>query len=290
MYPDASGFSPQNIWYMRSFYMAWTAEVTKLQQPVGELDGKQLPSIICGLPWGHNLLLLSRIDNPPERLWYAHKAMEHGWSRNILSLQIERGLHKQRGRAVTNFSATLPPPQSDLASQTLRDPYVLDFLAVGKHAREREVEAALMIHIRRFLLELGAGFAFVGQQVPITVDGETYHLDLLFYHLRLRCFVIIELKTGKFKPEHAGKMNFYLSAVDDLLRHPEDRPSIGLILCKKRGRVSAEYALRDMRKPIGIAEWTLKLIESLPIEYRGRLPTISEIELEFKPTRRGKSA
>ncbi len=196
-------------------------------------------------------------------------------------MQIESDLYGRQGKAVTNFAATLPPPQSDLAQQTLKDPYLFDFLTLDPEAHERDLETGLLAHVQRFLLELGAGFAFVGRQVHLEVGGEDFYLDLLFYHLKLRCFVVIDLKMKAFRPEDAGKMNFYLSAVDDRLRHPEDRPSIGLILCKAGDRVMAEYALRDVAKPIGVAEWQTRLVQSLPEHLQGSLPTIAELEAEL---------
>lgn len=279
-FPGISGFSPQNMWYMRAFYLAWTAEVANLQQPVGGLDGENLPQAVGEIPWGHNLQLLSKLNDPIRRLWYAQKIIEHGWSRAVLVHQIESGLHEREGKAVTNFDRTLPPPQSDLARQALKDPYVFDFLTLAEDAAERELEQGLLAHIRKFLLELGTGFAFVGQQYHLDVGGEAFYIDLLFYHLRLRCFLVIDLKVEPFKPEFAGKMNFYLSAVDDLLRHPDDKPSIGLILCKDRNKVVVEYALRDTRKPMGVAAY--RLTASLPKYLKDSLPSIEQLEAELK--------
>jgi len=207
--------------------------------------------------------------------------MEHGWSRNVLALQIESRLHERQGRALTNFAATLPAPQSDLAAQTLKDPYVFDFLTLDATARERELELGLLDHIQKFLVELGVGFSFVGRQYRLEVAGEEYLLDLLFYHLRLRCFVVVDLKMETFKPEFAGKMNFYLSAVDDQLRHRDDQPSIGLLLCRGKNRIVVEYALRDVKKPIGVSEWRTRLVESLPKKLQPSLPTIAQIEEEL---------
>ncbi|OJW05293.1 MAG: hypothetical protein BGO49_31190 [Planctomycetales bacterium 71-10] len=265
-FPEMAGFSPRNLRYMRAFAEAWPDE------PI-------VQQLVAQLPWGHNVRLLDRVRDPEERAWYARKAVEHGWSRSILELQIEGGLHRRQGKAVTNFRATLPPPQSDLAQQVLKDPYNFDFLTLGDDARERELERGLLEHIRAFLLELGVGFAFVGSQHRIEVDGEDFYLDLLFYHLKLRSYVVVELKTTEFRPEYAGKMNFYLSAVDDLLRHPQDGPSIGLILCKAKGGVMAEYALRDVGKPIGVSGF--KLAESLPESLQGSLPTVEDLEAEL---------
>ncbi len=240
------------------------------------------PHPVAEIPWGQNLELLFKLKDPAERLWYAAKTLEHGWSRAILTVQIESDLYGRQGKAVSNFANTLPPPQSDLAQQTLKDPYLFDFLTLHDDAIERDLETGLMDHIRKFLLEMGAGFAFVGQQVHLVVGEEDFYIDLLFYHLKLRCFVVIDLKMRKFTPEDAGKMNFYLSTVDSQMKHPSDAPSIGLVLCKTRDRITAEYALRDIAKPIGVAEWQTKLVASLPESLKSSLPSIAEIEAEFE--------
>jgi predicted nuclease of restriction endonuclease-like (RecB) superfamily len=296
-FPGTAGFSPQNVWFMRSFYLAWPAMAEKpsqvvresktaiLSQPVRESSASAPPAPISELPWGHNRLLLTKLDTPAIRLWYAHKAIEHGWSRAVLTHHIETQLHKREGKAVTNFQRTLPPPQSDLAEQTLKDPYNFDFLTLRSDAHERDLEQGLLDHIQKFLLELGVGFAFVGRQYHMEISGQDYYLDLLFYHLRLRCYVVIDLKMKAFEPEFAGKMNFYLSAVDDQLRHADDRPSIGLLLCKERDHLTVEYALRDLKKPIGVAQWQTKLVESLPKKLKGSLPTVAEIEAELDQSR-----
>jgi predicted nuclease of restriction endonuclease-like (RecB) superfamily len=284
-FPGTAGFSPQNVWFMRSFYLAWPAMPQKLSQAVRESATSASPAPISDLPWGHNRLLLTKLETPAIRLWYAHKAIEHGWSRAVLTHHIETQLHKREGKAVTNFQRTLPPTQSDLAEQTLKDPYNLDFLTLRSDAHERDLEQGLLDHIQKFLLELGVGFAFVGRQYHMEISGQDYYLDLLFYHLRLRCYVVIDLKMKAFEPEFAGKMNFYLSAVDDQLRHADDRPSIGLLLCKERDHLTVEYALRDLKKPIGVAQWQTKLVESLPRNLKGSLPTVAEIEAELDNAR-----
>ncbi|MBI3794840.1 MAG: DUF1016 family protein [Nitrospinae bacterium] len=274
---------------MRSFHLAWTEEV--LAQPVRELDGINLPKTISGIPWGHNITIIEKRKNPAERLWYAQQTIANGWSRSMLQHWIESDLYSRQGKAVTNFNATLPPLHSDLANELIRDPYNFDFLTLRENAAERELERGLMEHIRKFLIELGSGFAFVGQQVHLEVDGEDFYLDLLFYHLRLRCYVVIDLKARQFKPEYAGKMNFYLSAVDDLLRHPDDKSSIGIVLCKTHSKVIAEYALRHLAKPVGVTRYVTKLVESLPNSLKGSLPTVKQIETELAhtpKTRRGK--
>jgi len=265
-FPDMQGFSPRNLKYMRAFAEAWPEE-TIVQQAAAQL------------PWFHNCVLLDKVKNPTERTWYIEQAIENGWSRNILVMQIESGLYRRQGSAITNFKATLPAPQSDLAQQLLKDPYNFDFLTLTKEAQERDLERELLAHLRQFLIELGVGFAFVGSQVPLDIGGEDFRLDLLFYHLKLRCFVVIDLKVGPFKPEYAGKMNFYLAAVDDTLRHADDKPSIGLILCKAKNRIIAEYALRNTNTPMGISEF--KQLEKLPPQLKGTLPTIEEIEAEL---------
>jgi predicted nuclease of restriction endonuclease-like (RecB) superfamily len=278
-FPGIEGFSSRNIWRMRAFYLAWTEEVGKLPRPVAGADGQSLPQPVAEIPWGHNVWLLEKIKEPGERLWYAQGTLAHGWSRAVLAHQIETGLYRRQGKAVTNFERLLPPPQSDLAQQTLKDPYVFDFLMLSEDARERDLERGLVAHIRKFLLELGVGFAFVGSQVHLEVEDEDFYLDLLFYHLRLGCFVVIDLKMEPFKPEFAGKMNFYLSAVDARFRHPGDQPSIGIILCKTRKRLIAEYALRNTRTPIGVSEYTLT--RTVPSELKSSLPSVRELEKEL---------
>lgn len=266
-FPDMRGFSRANLMYMRAFAEAWSdAEI--VQQPVGQL------------PWGHNLMLLSKLKTQAERRWYASKAIEHNWSRNVLVMQIETRLHERNGTAVTNFEVSLPKHQSDLARESLKDPYRFDFLGLGDEAQEREVEHALVKHVTEFLLELGAGFAFVGRQVLLNVGGDDFFIDLLFYHLKLRCYVVIELKGGQFKPEHLGQLSFYLTAVDRQVKHEHDNPTIGLLLCKSKNKVVAEYALGDKTQPMDIAEY--KLLESLPEPLQTNLPSIEQIERELE--------
>lgn len=268
-FPEMQGFSPRNLKYMRAFAQAWPDESIVQER-------------LAQIPWYHNITLLEKIKDPEQRLWYARSAVEHGWTRDVLVHQIESGLFRRQGKALTNFERTLAAPQSELARQLLKDPYNFDFLTLGEAARERDLERGLLEHLRDFLLELGVGFAFVGSQYPLTVAGEEFALDLLFYHLRLRCFVVLELKIGRFEPEYVGKMNFYLSAVDDLLRHPADGPTIGLILCKSRNEVIAEYALRDTSKPIGVSAY--QLTAALPEALRASLPTIKDLEAELRKT------
>lgn len=237
-----------------------------------------LPQLVAKLPWFHHVILMEKVKDRATRLWYMQHAVEHGWSRAVLTVQIEARAHRRAGKAVTNFAQTLPPPQSDLAQQVLKDPYTFDFLTLSTAARERELEQGLTDHIQKFLVELGVGFAFVGRQVHLEVGGEDYYLDLLFYHLKLRCFVVLDLKMEAFKPEFAGKMNFYLTAVDEQMRHADDQPTIGLLLCKEKNRLTVEYALRDVKKPIGVAEWKTRLVESLPRQLRGALPSVEDLE------------
>ena len=233
-----------------------------------------------GRPWGHSLVLLAKLKTEEDRRWYAAKAIEHHWSRNVLVMQIETRLRERSGNAVTNFDERLPQPQSDLARESLKDPYRFDFLGLGEQAQEREIEHALVKHVTEFLLELGAGFAFVGRQVLLDVGGEEFFIDLLFYHLKLRCYVVVELKAGKFKPEHLGQLGFYLTAVDRQVKTEHDQPTIGLLLCKSKNEVVAEYALGDKSQPMGVAEY--KLIESLPAELQTSLPSIEQIENELQ--------
>lgn len=294
-FPGVGGFSPLNVWRMRAFYAAHVAAAVNLSRPVTdsraseklspavtESDERAIASLppepFASLPWSHNLVLLHKLDTAADRLWYASKALEFGWSRNVLALNIESELHVRQGRATTNFGATLPPTQSDLAQSITKDPYLFDFLALREGANERAVEDGLIRHVEKFLLELGAGFALVGRQVHVEVSQRDFYLDLLFYHLTLRCFVVIDLKAGEFTPEAAGKMNFYLSAVDERFKQPTDQPSIGLILCRSKDRVIAEYALRDLNKPIGISDYVTRLVDSLPEALEGSVPSVAELE------------
>jgi predicted nuclease of restriction endonuclease-like (RecB) superfamily len=270
-FPDMKGLSRANLMYMRAFAEAWPELADNaqfVQQPVGQI------------PWGHNIALLTKLKDAEQRRWYAARAIEHGWSRAILVHQMESRLIDREGKAITNFRQNLPASGSELARQTLKDPYVFDFLNLGPEARERDIETALTQHITQFLLELGAGFAFVGRQVPVQVGGEDFHLDLLFYHLRLRCYIVVELKAGDLKPEHVGQLSFYLSAVDSEIKTSADGDTIGLLLCKTRNKLVAEYALRGNAKPIGIAEYQLS--RALPADLEDKLPSVERIEQEFR--------
>ncbi len=267
-FPDIKGFSSRNLKYMRALAEAWPEPVF-------------VQEVLAQIPWYHHIALLDKIDDFKTREWYIRKTIENGWSRNVLVHQIELKLHERQGSALTNFSRTLPSPQSDLAQQILKDPYQFDFLALGAKAKERDLELGLLRHLRDFLIELGVGFSFVGSQFHLEVGEQDYYLDLLFYHLKLRCYVVIDLKVADFIPEYAGKMNFYLSAVDNVLRHEQDAPSIGLILCKSKNGLVVEYALRDTGKPIGVSEYIVKFTESLPQDLAEDLPSIKQIETEL---------
>jgi predicted nuclease of restriction endonuclease-like (RecB) superfamily len=240
------------------------------------LDEAILQRSVAKLPWRHNIALLEKLKLSEERIWYAEQALENGWSRDVLVLQIENQLHRRLGGAVTNFKQVLPKHQSDLAQSLLKDPYHLDFLSLSKDAQERDLENALVTHIRDFLIELGVGFAFVGSQFPIEVDGREYRVDMLFYHLRIRCYVVVELKIGDFQPSFGSQVNFYISAIDDLIRHPDDQPTIGLILCTSKSKTVVEYALRNLNTPIGVATHRLsKQIEE-------NLPSVEQLEMELE--------
>jgi predicted nuclease of restriction endonuclease-like (RecB) superfamily len=272
------GFSPSNLKYMRYF-----AEQCPSCQ-IGQQPADQLP-------WFHIVTILTKTQ-PANREWYAANTVAGGWSRSTLERNIKNRLHKRQGAAVSNFAERLPSPQSSLAQETLKDPYLFDFLGLADNAHEREIENALIRHVSQFLLELGVGFAFVGRQYRLEVAGDEFFIDLLFYHTRLKCYVVIELKASAFKPEHAGQLNFYLSAVDAQIKAPDDHPTIGLLLCKSRNKIVAEYALRNVHSPIGVAEY--QLVASLPKELKTELPSIEEIEAMLAesaelPPRRKKS-
>ncbi len=272
-FPQMAGFSRTNISRMRALYRAYE----KCAQAVPKIES--LP--VFNIPWGHNVVLLQKIKSADLRLWYAEKSVENGWSRAILEMQIESRLHERTGKAITNFTQTLPAPDSDMAQQSLKDPYIFDFLTLHEKAIEREVEQGLIDHIQKFLLELGQGFSFVGRQKHIVVGDSDFYIDLLFYHLKLRCYLVVELKAIPFKPDYVGQLNLYLSAVDDLLRHPDDKPTIGLLLCKTKNDFVAEYALRNLKTPMGVASYKTELVESLPKNLKWSLPTVEEIEAEL---------
>jgi predicted nuclease of restriction endonuclease-like (RecB) superfamily len=267
-FPDMGGLSSRNLLSMKLFAEAYP-------------DGPIAKQPVSQLPWGQIVRLIQMVKDPAVREFYIREIIAHGWSRDILEIQIRNQLHLRAGKPQNNFALTMPPADSDLAAQLFKDPYLFDFLGTADPRRETEVEQALVSHIQKFLLELGTGFAFVGRQVPLEVGGEDYPLDLLFYHLKLRRYVVIELKARAFTPGDVGQLNLYLSAVDDLLRHPDDQPTIGLLLCRKKNKLVAEYALRGLDQSIAVAEWQTQLTESLPEDLRGSLPSIEEIEAEL---------
>lgn len=266
-FPDASGYSRTNIFYFQRFYQYYKDASEKVQQ------------LVVQIPWGHNILIFRKIKDLKAAEFYLLSTIENGWSRNILDLQIDTQLHERQGKAITNFSRTLPSPQSELAEQTLKDPYIFSFLSLEKEAHELDMERQLVKHVVDLLLEMGAGFAFIGRQYSLEIGAKTYALDLLFYNYKLRCFFVVDLKMEAFKPEFAGKMNFYLSGVDDLLKSAEDKPSIGLVLCRSKDHIEVEYALRDLNKPIGVSEFQLTNV--LPANLRSSLPTVEDLEREL---------
>jgi predicted nuclease of restriction endonuclease-like (RecB) superfamily len=283
-FPDMKGFSVRNLKYCRTFYTFYNNQigqqaVAQLQIPNNHKDGK-LQQLVAQLPWGHNILIFTKAKDIQEALFYIQKTRENNWSRNILDHQVSSKLYERQGKAISNFKTTLPAPLSDLAIETLKDPYVFDFLTLGERYRDQDIEKQLIQHISKFLLELGKGFAFIGNQYLLNIADQDYYLDLLFYHTKLKCYVVIELKNTRFIPEVAGKLNFYLSAVDGLIKDESDNPTIGILLCKDKNNIEAEFALRDMNKPMGVSE--LRLVQSLPEDLQSSLPTIAEIEKEFR--------
>ena len=297
-FPDMKGFSRSNLFYIRKFHQFYSNRL--VQQPAGlneaeEVDSMQQPvklnetiSVqqpvglnlpIYSVPWGHHVLILDKVKDVEAAMFYLHQTIEYNWSRSILTLQIEQDLFKRQGKAITNFQTTLPENQAKIAGQILKDPYNFGFLTLEPRVQELEIEKLLCDQITKFLLELGKGFAFIGRQYPVQVGDKGYRLDLLFYHIRLRCFVVIDLKTGEFEPEFAGKMNFYLTIIDNQLKLAEDNTSIGIILCKSKNKLEVEYALQGMTKPIGVSEFTVT--QALPAELKSTLPTVEEFENEL---------
>ncbi|TYT74727.1 DUF1016 domain-containing protein [Desulfobotulus mexicanus] len=294
-FPDIQGFSRTNIYYIKKFYeyfITFSEQEQIIPPPGGQMGsvlthqyGSQsyppiIPQIGGQLPWSHIKILLDKVSDHQETLFYIRETIENGWSRDVLAFQIKSRLYQRQGKSVSNFQQTLPTPQSDLAQQTIKDPYIFDFLSMTKSYNERDIENQLISHITKFLLELGKGFAFIGRQYHLEVGESDYYLDLLFYHIKLKCYVVIELKNTKFIPEYAGKLNFYLSAVDSLLKAEDDKPTIGMLLCRDKNRIETEFALRDMNKPMGVSEFTLT--EILPDELKGSLPTVEEIEEDMR--------
>ena len=283
-YPDPGGFSPPAV--AKSLLEEEVPRaVAKSSARIVQAELAPTPhSLLWAVPWAHHVVLLEKVKDPATRRWYMEQTLVNGWSRNVLGLQVDAHAHARHGKAVTNFAALLPPPQSDLAQQALKDPYIFDFLTLTEPFQERELETELVRHLEKFLLELGQGFAFVGRQFRLDVGDEDFYVDLLFYHLRLRAFVVIDLKKGRFKPEYAGKLNFYCNVVNDRLKHPTDAPTIGLILCQTRDRLLAEYSFAGIDKPIGIS--TYELTRALPARLKSALPTVEEIEAELAPVSR----
>ena len=281
-FPGMSGFSRDNVYRMRAFFLAYSGQVAIVAQPVPQLEPVAPPMPMLQIPWGHNITLFQQVKDHETRLWYAKATKEHGWSRAVLVHQIETDLYRRKGKAVSNFDKALPAATSDLARETLKDPYTFQFLSLAEEHEEAELERGLVAHIQKFLLELGVGFTFVGSQYHMEVGGDDFYLELLFYHLKLRSFVIIDLKSRAFSPEAVGKMNFYVTAVDEILRHPSDNRSIGIILCKSKNHIVAEYALRDIEKPLAISTYVTKLLESIPEELKKELEPPSD----EKPKRR----
>ncbi len=266
-FPNLKGFSVRNLKYMKQWYLFW-------------IKGQQAVAQIFKIPWGHNIVIITKCKNIDEALFYVKKTIEKGYSRAVLVHQIESNLFSRSNKAINNFDKKLPAPQSDLAKEITKDPYCFDFLSLNEKYNEKELENALMDHLTNFLLELGSGFAFVGRQYRLEITGEEFFIDLLFYHIKLKCYVVIELKTTKFKPEYAGKLNFYITAVDKEIKEPNDNPTIGILICKSKNNTIVEYALNSIEKPIGVSEY--KLFKELPKELKSALPSIEEIENQLQ--------
>jgi predicted nuclease of restriction endonuclease-like (RecB) superfamily len=283
-FPDVKGFSRTNLFYIRKWFLFYQQPEQMLQISselfAGSTSGEIIPQLVGQIPWGHNREIITKCSTVQEALYYVHETIRQNWSRSMLILQIEGKLYQRQGKAIHNFQATLPAPQADLARETLKNPYNFDFLSLGIEAQERDLETALTDHIQKFLLELGQGFAYMGRQYHVTAGGKDYYLDLLFYHTRLRCFIIVELKVKEFEPEFIGKLNFLLNVVDDKLKHQHDQPSIGILLCKTPVKVIVEYALKNVMNPLGVAEY--QILNSIPENLKGELPTIEELENELK--------
>lgn len=279
-FPEMKGFSARNLWYMKKWFLFYSGNEIKLHQLGAEFQQQKLPQLVAEIPWRHHTEIITKCKSVDEALFYLRKTKQEGWSRAILIHFIEIDLFHAQGKSISNFSSTLPPLQSELAQETLKDPYNFDFLMLTDGYKEKELEKALTDNLTRFLLELGTGFAFAGHQVPIQVGKSTYYIDMLFYHFRMKCFIVVELKTVKFEPEFAGKLNFYVTAVDRQLRRQDDNPTIGLLICKDKEDVVAEYTLADIHKPLGVSAYDLRNI--LPEEFKSSLPTIEEIERNMK--------
>ena len=279
-FPSMSGFSPRNLKRMVRFYKEYQDEFEKVPLAVAQMENLKGQPIVAQISWTHNLILIEKIKDKELRYWYMVQTLQNGWSKDVLSLMIKSEVHKRAGNLVSNFKQILPPFESDLVQQSFKDPYIFDFLTITEPFREKELENSLIKHMEKFLIELGSGFAFVGRQYKLEIGDDEFYIDLLFYHLNLRCFVVVELKRGKFKPEYSGQVNFYCNAVDSVLAQKDDKPTIGLILCQEKNEIVAEYSLKNMSQPIGISEY--QLTEVLPKEFESSLPTIEMIENELK--------
>ncbi|PHS36838.1 MAG: hypothetical protein COB07_11975 [Sulfurovum sp.] len=266
-FPEMKSFSTRNMKRMLRFYKEYSDESSKVPLPVAQI------------PWTHNIILIEKIKDKKLRYWYIQKVLENGWSKDVMSLMIKSEVHKREGSLVSNFQNVLPSNESDLVQQSFKDPYRFDFLTITEPFRERELENSLIKNMEKFLIELGSGFAFVGRQYKLEVGDDDFYIDLLFYHLKLRCFIVVELKKGKFKPEYSGQVNFYCSAIDSVLAQESDNATIGLILCQEKNEIVAEYSLRNMSQPIGISQYAL--LEVLPKEFESSLPSIEMIENEL---------
>jgi predicted nuclease of restriction endonuclease-like (RecB) superfamily len=284
-FPDFKGLSLRNLRYMRDFAEAWPCEpiwqplVAKLQKPDNQ-DVEFVQPLVAKIPWAHHIVLLNKTKAGDERLFYLKKSIENGWSKSVLVMQIESQLHLRQGNAITNFEFTLPKPYSDQAQETLKNPYMFDFLGLGNDVQERDLEKALMLHIKKFTLELGRGFAYVGNQYNLTVDDDDYFLDLLFYNYHLHCFVVFELKANDFKPEYAGKLNFYINVINEKIKGEKDLPTIGVLLCKTSSETTVKFSLQNINAPMGVADY--ELTKALPKQLKGGMPTIEELEQELE--------
>ena len=286
-FPDIKGFSRTNLFYIRQWYLFYTNQSVIVPQAVGQLptgpnqvsSAEKVPQLVGQIPWGHNRLIINKCLNVEEALFYVRETMKNNWSRAILSVQIESKLYQRQGKAIHNFQETLPLPQADLAKETLKNPYNFDFLSVGKEIQERDLKIALTDHIQKLLLELGQGFAYMGRQFHINVAGEDFYLDMLFYHTRLRCYVVAEIKVTEFRPEYAGKLNFYLNVVNAQLKHSQDQPSIGILLCKTPNKIIVEYGLENISNPLGVTEY--QIMNAIPENLKGELPSIEDLEQEL---------
>jgi len=267
-YPDMGGFSPRNLKYMRKLAEHWPDFVIVQQ-------------VVAQIPWRSNIVLMDKLADEQTRLWYAQRLIENGWSSNILDTMIVTRLIERQGKAVNNFDTALPPPDSDYAREIFKDPYLFDYIGADAALREKDIERSLTRQIEKFLLELGQGFAFVGRQVRLELAGDEFVLDLLFYHLKLRCYIVIELKACEFEPGFIAQLNLYQNVVNGVLRHPDDKPTIGLLLVKGKNKVVVEYSLAGFVNPIGVADWRERLTKELPEELKSSLPTIEEIEREL---------